>query len=118
MPIYEYYCNKCKIKFEFIAPKSEGYEERACPSCKKSAPRKISRPGGFNLKGPGFHANDYPSIDKVIGADSERRWKEIHKRREKRNRKIDMTKYQEGNYTPLPEEAAKQGEKLVSEKKK
>jgi len=41
MPIYEYYCHNCKLKFEVL----KGTEERTsnpCPSCKQEAKRLYS----------------------------------------------------------------------------
>jgi putative FmdB family regulatory protein len=60
MPIYEYKCNACEHTFEEL----QGINDKplkSCPECKALKPVKlISSPGGFILKGPGFHCNDYP----------------------------------------------------------
>lgn len=42
MPIYEYYCPKCKQKFEKMRPVSQATEGAPCPSCHEMAERKLS----------------------------------------------------------------------------
>ena len=42
MPIYEYTCPDCEIKFELIRPLSQSNEAATCPKCEKSAERILS----------------------------------------------------------------------------
>jgi putative FmdB family regulatory protein len=42
MPIYEYFCPKCKAKFELLRPLSRASEPASCPSCKQTAERVLS----------------------------------------------------------------------------
>ena len=42
MPIYEYVCPKCNIKFELKRPFSESGEDAPCPQCHNSAKRVFS----------------------------------------------------------------------------
>ena len=49
MPIYEYYCEDCKYKFEEWN-KVEDREVEECPKCKKEA-KLIPSKGHFKLKG-------------------------------------------------------------------
>jgi len=42
MPIYEYICPDCELKFEELRPHSRAEEDAPCPSCHKSARRKMS----------------------------------------------------------------------------
>ena len=42
MPIYEYTCPDCEIKFELIRPLSQSSEAASCPKCEKSAERVLS----------------------------------------------------------------------------
>jgi len=120
MPIYEYYCKGCFVKFEQFAPRSEGFEKAKCPSCGKEAPRKISRPGGFILKGSGFHVNDYPDVDRVVGQDADRKWKRIHEEREKRDRvrresgQHAVTRTSDGSYVPTSSDHLKDRQDSVS----
>jgi len=42
MPIYEYTCTDCDIKFELIRPLSQSTAVATCPKCEKSAERVLS----------------------------------------------------------------------------
>ena len=42
MPLYEWECLVCDIRFEDLAPVSEGRLERSCPSCGRMSPRVVS----------------------------------------------------------------------------
>jgi putative FmdB family regulatory protein len=43
MPIYEYVCPDCNIKFELMRPISMSSEPADCPECKHIAHRALSR---------------------------------------------------------------------------
>ncbi|MEE9202725.1 MAG: zinc ribbon domain-containing protein [Dehalococcoidia bacterium] len=42
MPIYEYKCPQCDIKFEKMRPFSQSDAEAACPSCGTAGKRLVS----------------------------------------------------------------------------
>ncbi|HEY55431.1 MAG TPA: zinc ribbon domain-containing protein [Dehalococcoidia bacterium] len=42
MPIYEYVCSNCKLKFELLKAMSQSDEGATCPSCGRSAKRVLS----------------------------------------------------------------------------
>ncbi len=42
MPIYEYLCSNCKLRFELLRPMSRADEAASCPHCHSSAPRALS----------------------------------------------------------------------------
>ena len=42
MPIYEYVCSGCGLKFELLRPLSQANEGASCPHCRKSAERVFS----------------------------------------------------------------------------
>ena len=42
MPIYEYTCPACEIKFELLRPLSQASEAASCPHCHKAAERILS----------------------------------------------------------------------------
>ena len=42
MPIYEYICSKCDLKFEQLRPLSHANEGAPCPRCDESAERILS----------------------------------------------------------------------------
>ncbi|MCX6011607.1 MAG: zinc ribbon domain-containing protein [Chloroflexi bacterium] len=42
MPIYEYVCDKCRLKFELLKAMSQSEEDAPCPKCGTSARRALS----------------------------------------------------------------------------
>ncbi len=42
MPIYEYVCSKCGLKFELLRSLSQANEEGSCPQCHSVAERVLS----------------------------------------------------------------------------
>jgi putative FmdB family regulatory protein len=86
MPIYEYECNGCGERHEFIQKFSDGpkrkYEcngcgerhefiqkfsdgpKRKCPSCGRSRLRKLVSAAAFHLKGEGWYVTDFRDKDK------------------------------------------------------
>ena len=42
MPIYEYVCSSCKLKFELLRPLRQASEEGVCPHCHSKAGRVLS----------------------------------------------------------------------------
>lgn len=58
MPIYEYECNACGERHEFIQKFSDG-AKRKCPSCGKSRLRKLISAAAFHLKGDGWYVTDF-----------------------------------------------------------
>ena len=42
MPIYEYSCPDCELKFELLRPLSQAGEAATCPGCHKMAERVLS----------------------------------------------------------------------------
>ncbi|MCK5589683.1 MAG: zinc ribbon domain-containing protein [Dehalococcoidales bacterium] len=43
MPIYEYLCPQCSVKFELLRPLSQSNEIASCPHCHNGAKRTLSR---------------------------------------------------------------------------
>jgi putative FmdB family regulatory protein len=63
MPIYEYECNACGERHEFIQKFSDS-PKRKCPSCGKSRLRKLVSAAAFHLKGAGWYVTDFRDKDK------------------------------------------------------
>jgi putative FmdB family regulatory protein len=59
MPIYEYECQGCQGRFEYIQPMSEAPRTQ-CEKCGGKLERVIS-PSGFILKGGGWYKDLYGS---------------------------------------------------------
>jgi len=56
MPIYEYQCEKCSLRFELrraFSDNSSGF----CPQCGSEA-RRVLSPVPIIFKGPGFYVTD------------------------------------------------------------
>ena len=54
MPIYEYVCPACEVKFELLRPFSQSSEAASCPSCHQSAERILSIFACFSIDGVGL----------------------------------------------------------------
>jgi putative FmdB family regulatory protein len=57
MPLYEYQCEQCTVRFERIEKASALKDER-CPECGGIAHRLIGAPA-LQFKGSGWYVNDY-----------------------------------------------------------
>jgi putative FmdB family regulatory protein len=56
MPLYEYQCAKCGVRFERLQRKSDPLLKR-CPECGGSI-RRLIQPPGIIFKGSGFYVTD------------------------------------------------------------
>ena len=48
MPIYEYVCCDCSLKFELLRPFSQANDRASCPRCHNTAERKLSTFASFS----------------------------------------------------------------------
>ena len=56
MPVYEYFCLKCKREFELRRPFSEADKPAPCPDCSSPGERLVSvfaSKTGFYVRAPG-----------------------------------------------------------------
>lgn len=60
MPIYEYECSACKFYVEALQKISEPPLSQ-CPSCKKTALKRLMSAPAFRLKGGGWYETDFKS---------------------------------------------------------
>jgi putative FmdB family regulatory protein len=88
MPVYEYQCYECGLLFEKNVPRRDRKKEVPCPSCKSGVsqipPSSLSysfgmTPTGAEPQNTGVSRFDH-SVDRIIGADSARRWETVHHR--------------------------------------
>ncbi len=70
MPIYEYECNACGTRHEFIQKFSEGVK-RKCPECGANRLRKLVSAAAFHLKGEGWYVTDFRDKDKKKKKDGD-----------------------------------------------
>ncbi len=71
MPIYEYECNGCSERHEFIQKFSDA-PKRKCPACGKSRLRKLVSAAAFHLKGSGWYVTDFRDNDKKKAKDDDK----------------------------------------------
>ena len=64
MPIYEYQCKECGVRFERIQSFSDE-PVKVCPECEGETQRLI-QPAGIIFKGSGFYVNDSKSSRKNL----------------------------------------------------
>ena len=104
MPIYNFKCDKCNLRFEKIYTKIKENKKEECPNCGNLSERLIANKVNFSLK----ESTHIPKeIDHKIGSDSEKRWEEYEKknnlkekiRKETGSRRLSRDL--DGNYTPL-----------------
>jgi len=57
MPLYEYRCQECSVRFERIE-KASAIKDGRCPECGGTAHRLIGAPA-LQFKGSGWYVNDY-----------------------------------------------------------
>jgi len=125
MPIYEYYCEKCNYLFEQLLNSSEKEEYKdgyPCPQCGKIATKLISK-SNFVFKSDtpgnsGVHDLDYPSVDKAVGRSANRKWKEIHKQQEARDKVRKETGKQALSTVSIAENKYKPASKDILEDRK
>ena len=70
MPIYEYFCTDCKLKFEEMRPISKATEAASCPRCHKSAKRVLSTFASFSKDEGGLTSSIGGSSCSSCGATS------------------------------------------------
>jgi len=70
MPIYEYKCTSCGLRFERLQPFSAS-SKCQCLKCGQPANRLISK-ASFVLKGTGWYVTDHPSKERKEGMRKER----------------------------------------------
>ncbi|MBE0479897.1 MAG: zinc ribbon domain-containing protein [Dehalococcoidia bacterium] len=56
MPIYEYRCSECSLKFELLRPMSRADEAASCPRCKNGAKKILSMFAAFSKSSGGDSA--------------------------------------------------------------
>jgi len=57
MPLYEYQCHQCAVRFERIE-KASALKDGCCPECGGTAHRLIGAPA-LQFKGSGWYVTDY-----------------------------------------------------------
>ena len=103
MPVYEFICKECGIRFDDYFPRIQEKYEANCPECGKLAERQEVHSFGFSFKG----GTEAESIDMTVGRDAEKRWSQYHQRQEQKNKTKKESGFvardPDGNYSPATE---------------
>ena len=70
MPVYEYVCSDCEVKFELLRPLSQFGEAASCPHCRQSAERVLSTFVCFSTDDSGLSSMIGGNSCASCGADS------------------------------------------------
>jgi len=115
MPIYEFFCDECNLRFEKIFYKISDEKKLECPNCGKLSNRV---PSIFGHKFS--ESTKIPKdIDLKVGKDAERRWLEYEDRKKEKEKVREkygtqrLSRDSEGNYSPV---SVTKDDKQVSEK--
>jgi len=100
MPLFEYKCQKCGLRFEELRNNNEDTDQMPCIGCGGQANKLIST---FSSVVSG---SSNESVDVKIGKEAEKRWQTIHNRQEKRRKSSDLQtlslpKSNDGKYMPV-----------------
>ena len=71
MPLYDYHCNKCKVRFEHLHLSHKEEPLKTCPDCGGEV-RKLISTQTFKFRGFGFYTTDYRSKDYKEKAKAEK----------------------------------------------
>lgn len=74
MPLYDYKCESCGFVKEYLDRKRRTEKTRPCEKCGADSQRVEIAPFSSDLQGQGFKITDYPSIDRLVGADARKKW--------------------------------------------
>ena len=107
MAIREYKCEVCNLITEkIIAASQEIKESIPCPRCKENA-KFLEMPTSISLGRSTF--SEAP-IDTIIGKDADRRWEDIYKRQETRDKvrkesgSVGLSMVGRNEFAPISEE--------------
>jgi putative FmdB family regulatory protein len=102
MPIYEYKCGSCGLRFEELKSiKDASADVMPCRSCGSESRRKVS---AFSHTISGGSSNE--TIDMQVGREANKRWQNYHdnqtkRRGDKQLQSFDLPKTKDGKYMPV-----------------
>ena len=93
MPIYEFTCQSCGLRFEVLFRKVSDETSHPCEVCGEEASKQVSAVS-FTFNHPSSQRNgplppntgtsDDWNFDKAVGHDAEKKWGKIHENRAKK----------------------------------
>lgn len=107
MPLYVYRCNKCSHEFEEIVAYDRRDNEISCPKCGALSTRLAATTFGIASKAnPRDTLVSPKEIDKMVGADADRRWEQLEGRRGKRRKRwvpkpLNVPRNADGSFRPM-----------------
>jgi len=101
MPLFEYQCGVCGLKFEELKGQKEESNTTPCLACKGDSVRLMS---AFSPVVAGGTTNE--PVDMTIGREANNRWQHYHDKQSKRHagkeiKTFDMPKSPDGKYMPV-----------------
>jgi putative FmdB family regulatory protein len=101
MPLFEYQCGTCSLKFEELRNQKEDNSAVPCKSCGSPSNRLMS---SFSSVIAGGSPTE--TTDMMIGRESNKRWQTYHDRQSKRHdgkelKNFDLPKTKDGKYMPV-----------------
>lgn len=117
MPLYRYICTECNLEFEELKKYEQRDDKTKCPDCGSVESKRVI-PVSFGIKtilNPKKDTIYTPKeIDKVVGADADKKWQAYDERWKKRYEEqrakrwqgntpetINMPKDKDGKYSPI-----------------
>lgn len=104
MPVYDYKCSECGLKFEKSLKMADSHSTE-CPSCKAITSSKLPAKGVMSKVAESTHIPK--DIDLAVGRSAEERWQAYEdkaKQKQKVRKESDtnlITRDIDGNYSPL-----------------
>jgi putative FmdB family regulatory protein len=101
MPLYEYACETCGLKFEELKSSKEEASITPCRKCSGVANRQVS---SFSAVVAG--GTSVEPLDMTIGREADKRWQHYHDRQSKRRgnnelKSFELPKAKDGKYMPV-----------------
>jgi putative FmdB family regulatory protein len=100
MPLYEFFCRDCNLKFEELVNQTD-ISQSPCIKCGKPANKQVS---SFAPVISGGSPNE--TIDMAVGREADKRWKNYDERQSRRRGKqkmqtFSLPKTDDGKYMPV-----------------
>ena len=101
MPLYEYVCENCGLRFEELKSNKEDAAITPCRKCSGVANRQMS---SFSAVVAGGSPTE--PVDMSIGREADKRWQHYHDRQSKRRgdkklESFDLPKSKDGKFMPV-----------------
>lgn len=116
MPVYEYLCEECGLKFDRIRKMSESDASQPCLDCGQAARKLVSATNHTfvhsasqtrGMAPPNTGTSDDYNFDKVIGRDAAKRWEGFAQRQDRKREVLrnnpgstgyDLSRKPDGSY--------------------